>query len=125
MSRGPKTAAVVLTNEERSELQRLVRRCGAGQAAVMRTRIVLTADAEPKATSQAVAVRLRISRQSVITWPQRFLAHRLEGLVDAPRSGEDHGSGDEVVEALIVRTLETQPAGQRIGRRALWLGRSA
>ncbi|MEH3116298.1 MAG: IS630 family transposase [Methylorubrum populi] len=111
MSRGPKTAAVVLTDEERSELQRLVRRRGAGQAAVMRARIVLTADAEPQATNRAIAVRLGISRQSVITWRQRFLAHRLEGLVDAPRSGAPRQVGDEVVEALIVRTLETQPVG--------------
>jgi len=56
------------TAEERAALQRLVRRQGAGQAAVMRARIVLAADAEPEATNSAIAARLGISRQSVITW---------------------------------------------------------
>lgn len=77
----------------------------------MRARIVLAADAEPQATDKAVAVRLGVGRQSVITWRQRFLAHRLEGLVDAPRSGAPRQAGDDAVEALIVRALETQPEG--------------
>lgn len=111
MARGPRTAAVALTQEERAVLQRLVRRRGAGQTAVMRARIVLAADAEPETTNRAIAVQLRISRQSVITWRQRFLAHRLEGLMDAPRRGAPRQVSDEAVEALIVRTLETQPEG--------------
>ena len=76
MARGPRTAALVLTGEEREALRRLVRRRGAGQAVVMRARIVLMADAEPAATNKLIADRLGISRQSVITWRQRFLAHR-------------------------------------------------
>ncbi|WP_159351537.1 IS630 family transposase [Roseomonas harenae] len=111
MSCGPKAAAVVLTEEERETLQRLVRRRGAGQAAVMRARIVLAADAEPGLPNGAIAVRLGVSRQSVITWRGRFLAHRLEGLVDAPRSGAPRRVGDEAVEAMITRTLESQPEG--------------
>ena len=111
MARGPKTTAVVLTSEEREALRRLVRRRGAGQAAVMRARIVLMADAEPAATNKAIAERLGISRQSVITWRQRFLAHRLDGLVDAPRCGAPRQVGDEAVEAMIALTLESQPKG--------------
>jgi transposase len=111
MSRGPKAAAVVLTEEERETLQRLVRRRGAGQAAVMRARIVLAADAEPGLPNGAIAVCLGVSRQSVITWRGRFLAHRPEGLVDAPRSGAPRRVGDEAVEAMITRTLESQPEG--------------
>jgi hypothetical protein len=78
MARGPKPVAVVLTQEERERLTRLVRRRGAGQDAVMRARIVL-ACAGPGATNTAIAERLGVSRQSVITWRQRFLAHRLGG----------------------------------------------
>jgi transposase len=77
----------------------------------MRARIVLTADAEPELPNGAIAARLGVSRQSVITWRGRFLAHRLEGLVDAPRSGAPRQVGDEAVEAMITRTLESQPEG--------------
>jgi transposase len=76
----------------------------------MRARIVLAADAEPDATNMAIAARLSVSRQSVITWRQRFLEHRLDGLVDAPRSGTPRRVSDDAVEA-ITRTLETQPKG--------------
>ena len=111
MARGPKAAAVVLTQEEREVLQRLVRRRGASQAAVMRARIVLAADAEPRLPNGKIAARLGMSRQSVTTWRGRFLAHRLDGLVDAPRSGAPRRVGDEAVEAMITRTLESQPEG--------------
>ena len=73
MARGPRTAAVVLAEEGRAALQRLVRRRRAGQATVMRARIVLAADAEPETTNRALALQLGVSRQSVITWRQRFL----------------------------------------------------
>jgi hypothetical protein len=48
---------VVLTVEEREALQRVVRRRGSGQAAVMRARIVLAADAEPDLPNGAIAAR--------------------------------------------------------------------
>jgi len=111
VARGPKPVSIVLTAEEREALQRLVRRRGAGQAAVMRARIVLAADAEPRTTNKTIAAHLGISRQSVITWRQRFAAHRLDGLVDAPRSGAPRRVGDEAVEQMITLTLEAQPTG--------------
>ena len=39
------------------------------------------------------------------------MAHRLDGLVDAPRSGAPRRVGDEAVERMITLTLEEQPAG--------------
>ncbi len=44
-------------------------------------------------------------------WRARFAAHRLDGLVDAPRPGAPRRVGDEQIEQLIALTLETQPAG--------------
>ena len=110
MARGPKPAPVTLSLEERAALEALVRRRSAGQALVQRARIVL-ACAETGATNAGVARQLRVSRPSVTTWRQRFLEHRLDGLVDRPRSGAPRQVGDEQVERLITLTLETQPEG--------------
>ncbi len=110
MARRPKPAPVTLSPEERAALEALVRRRNAGQALVQRARIVL-ACTEPGSTNAGIARQLKVSRPSVITWRQRFLAHRLEGLLDQPRSGAPRRIGDDQIERLIVLTLETQPEG--------------
>ena len=86
MARGPKAIAIHLSEDERAELERIIRRRSAGQALVQRARIVL-ACAELDATNADVARALGVSRPSVTTWRARFAAHRLDGLVDAPRPG--------------------------------------
>jgi transposase len=98
-----------LTATERETLQALVRRGSTHQDVAMRARIVL-ACADPHATNTAIAHRLGVSRQSVVTWRQRFLAHRLDGLSDAPRCGAPRRVDDDEIERLIALTLETQPA---------------
>jgi transposase len=108
MSRGAKAVALELTEAERAELERLLRRRGVGQALAQRLRIVL-ACAEPEATNLGVAKALGVSRPTAATWRRRFAAHRLEGLVDAPRSGTPRRIGDEAVERLIALTLEEAP----------------
>ena len=110
MARGRKPAPVTLSPEERAALDALVRRRSAGQALVQRARIVL-ACAEPGSTNAGVARALGVSRPSVITWRQRFLEHRLDGLVDRPRSGAPRQVGDDEIEHLIALTLGTQPEG--------------
>ena len=46
---------------------------------------------------------------TVRKWRHRFAADRLDGLVDAPRPGAARTIGDDVVEAVIVDTLESAP----------------
>ncbi len=108
MSRGPKAVALELTEAERAELRRLLRRRGVGQALAQRARIVL-ACAEPGATNLGVATALGVSRQTAATWRRRFAAHRLEGLTDAPRPGAPRTISDEAVERVIALTLEEAP----------------
>jgi transposase len=56
-----------------------------------------------------VAAELGCDRVTVAKWRHRFAADRLEGLVDAPRPGAARTIGDDVVEAIVVETLETAP----------------
>jgi transposase len=108
MPRGPKAVALELSEAERGELHRLLRRHGVGQALAQRIRVVL-ACAEPGATNLGVATALGVSRQTVATWRERFAEHRLEGLTDAPRSGAPRSIGDDAVEHLVALTLEEAP----------------
>ncbi|MBN4094689.1 IS630 family transposase [Methylobacterium sp. OT2] len=98
-----------MPREDQGEIKRLLRRHGTGQALVSRLRIIL-ACAEPGATNLGVATALGVSRQTVALWRTRFAAHRLEGLVDAPRSGAPRSIDDEAVERLVALTLEEAPA---------------
>jgi len=55
------------------------------------------------------AAKLGIALSSARKWRSRFLAERLDGLLDEPRPGRPRTVADEQVEAVIVRTLETTP----------------
>jgi transposase len=105
--RGRPTSPVVLSAEERQTLERWGRRPGTAQSLAMRTRIVL-ACAEGK-TSQVVAQELGTSPQTVCKWRGRFQRDRLEGLADEDRSGAPPTITGEMVERVLVKTLEETP----------------
>ena len=92
MARGPKAIALELAAEERAALEALVRRRNVGQALARHARVVL-ACAAPGATNLGVARALGVSRPTVAAWRRRFAAHRLEGLVDAPRPARARRAG--------------------------------
>jgi transposase len=103
----PVAVQVVLTDEERAQLQAWVRRPKSAQALALRARIVLAA-AEGLGNTQ-IAERLGVRRATARTWRRRFAEHRLDGLLDEPRPGRPRTVTDEQVEAVITRTLETTP----------------
>jgi transposase len=107
--RGRPKATLVLTETERDELLALARRRKTAQAAALRARIVL-ACAEG-AENNAVAESLSVTKQTVSKWRGRFVAFRLEGLLDAPRSGAPRTIDDARVEAVVAKTLESVPKG--------------
>ena len=51
-----------------------------------------------------------VTRQTVRIWRERFAVHRLDGLDDEPRCGAPRKIGDDRIEAIVVKTLETKPA---------------
>jgi transposase len=108
MAKG-KAAEIVLSVEERSELESLARRRSTGQGLAQRARIVLAA--ADGGHNGLIAERLGVCRSTVGKWRERFAAHRLDGLYDEPRPGAPRRIGDEAIADTIRRTLETRPPG--------------
>jgi transposase len=103
----PQAAAIVLTADERRELEGWARRRNSAAGLALRSRIVLAAaDGE---TNSEMAVRMGISRSTVKRWRHRFVEAGCDGLLDEPRPGRPRVVGDEQIEALITATLETTP----------------
>ncbi len=102
----PKTA-LVLSPEETATLTRWARRPSSAQALALRSRIVLACAGG--SDNKTVAAELSTSHATVGKWRARFVAERLDGLVDEPRPGAKRTVSDEQVEALIVKTLQEKP----------------
>jgi transposase len=107
--RGRPKAALTLSDEEREALLRYVRRGKTAQRLVVRSRIIL--ECAKGLDSTAVAERLGVSNQTVCKWRGRFIADRIDGLLDAPRVGAPRRIGDDKVEEVVTTTLNTMPRG--------------
>ena len=105
--RGRPTVEITLTGNERETLERWARRHSSAQALALRCRIVL-ACAEGH-TDREVAAELNVNPVTVSKWRHRFAVDRLDGLTDAPRPGAVRTIGDDVVEAIVIATLESAP----------------
>lgn len=106
----PKLEALVLSEEERATLVRYKARARSARALAFRATIILRC--VEGGTDTDVAAGLRTSRLTVGKWRRRFIAQRLDGLLDEPRPGKAREIGDDEIEALITRTLETTPKGR-------------
>ena len=78
-----RASSIELSDAERVELERQVRRRTAPQGAVLRARIVLRA-AEGMLNT-VIAEELGIGPHTVGKWRERFVRDRLDGLSDEPR----------------------------------------
>jgi len=103
----PHAAQIVLTDDERAELEGWVRRRNSAAGLALRARIVLTC--AEGGSNVEVADRLELDRSTIRKWRNRFVEKRCDGLLDEPRPGRPRVVGDDRIEALITATLETTP----------------
>ena len=113
MSRGPQLQPLVLTDAEIAQLTAWSRRPKTARALSERAQIILASAAG--APNLTVAEVVGVTFQTVGKWRQRFVAARLDGLLDAPRSGAPRSGAprsitDGDVERVIRKTLKEHPA---------------
>ena len=101
---------ILLSEEERSELERLSRGRSMPNRVVIRARVVLEAAAGER--NQDIAKKLRVSEPFVGRWRSRFHRLRLNGIrVDAPRPGRTPELAPELVQQIVEATLHGKPRG--------------
>jgi transposase len=101
---------LVISADERRELERRVRAHTTSQRMVKRCRIVLAAaDGVPL---RQIAERVGIDQHQVGVWRRRFEAARLAGLDDRPRSGRPRTYGHDerlkIIETVTARTPQVE-----------------
>lgn len=108
MRRGRSLAPLKLSPPERERLGQWVRRRKTAHALARRSRIILLSASGLSNTE--VAERVGVTLAVVGLWRKRFLARRLDGLLDEPRPGQPRRITDREVERVITLTLESLPA---------------
>jgi len=99
--------ALVLAEDERMQLETMVRSRSLPAALTQRAKIVLACAAG--AAGAAVARRFETTNATVGKWRRRFIERRVSGLYDELRPGKPRTIDDERVAELINTTLHTKP----------------
>ncbi len=104
---GRPKSKLVVSAEDRKQLESIVRRSSSTQSMVLRAKIVL--ECATGSDNQDVAESLGTTGHTVGKWRRRFVADGLEGLFDAPRSGAPRSVNDELVALTIRKTIDESP----------------
>ena len=107
MARPP--TQIVLSAEEREQLESIIRRAKSQRRHVERSRMVLmAADGH---SNKAIAAALKTREARVSKWRTRFERLRMAGLQDEARSGRPSPDEKEFRRLLLTKIDEAPPAG--------------
>src|SRR6202165_4822626 len=109
MAMGRPKAVLVLSWQQREQLESLANSRSLPAGLVMRARIILLSAAGK--TNQQIARQLRLGNATVGKWRRRVLEQDVAGLHDELRPGRPRPISDERVAQLVRKTLETKPKG--------------
>ena len=104
----PQERKLILSDAEKSELERISRSRSAPYSLVRRTQIIL-ASAEGK-TNKAISQRLGITNPTICHWRKRWFEQGLAGLYGEARPGRPRTHKEEAVAQLLRTVIETKPA---------------
>src|SRR5580765_8455213 len=103
-------ATIELSEEQRTELEKVVRSRRTPQAVAQRARIVLlTADGVGPG---AIGEQLGMSQPTIRRWRARYVEQGLPGPRSEPRPGRPRTLDDQRVADLLNRALQTRPLKQ-------------
>lgn len=104
----PQDRSLVLSEDERGELERISRSHSTSHSLVRRAQIVLaSADGEP---NTAIARRLGVTNPTICHWRKKWFEQGIVGLYGEARPGRPRTHDEEAVAQLLRTVLETQPA---------------
>ena len=98
---------LVLTEEQRIQLESLSRSRAIPHGLVQRAKIILMA--ADGLSNTKISERLGMSKPSVGKWRQRYLDLGIQGLEEALRPGRPRTIADEKVALVVRKTLKTKP----------------
>lgn len=102
---------IVLTPEEREQLERWSRGRSTPQRLVLRSKIILLAS--QRKTNKEIIEELNTSPVTVGRWRSRFALLRIEGIrKDAPRPGRKPSLSRSMVKKIVDTTLNQKPPGE-------------
>ncbi|MBI4310258.1 MAG: IS630 family transposase [Chloroflexi bacterium] len=107
MAIGRRIPPLVVSVDEREALERWTRRTTTAQALALRARLILACAAGK--TNTMGSAEFGVSKQMVGKWRSRFVAQRLDGLLDEPRPGAPRQISDADVARVVTLTLATTP----------------
>src|SRR6202521_322754 len=124
MAMGRPKAVLVLSPEQRAQLESMASSRSLPAGLVTRVRIVLLSAAGKM--NQQIARQLGLSNATVGKWRRRFLEQGMAGVHDELRPGRPRPISDERVARLVRKTLETKPKHRphwsvsQIGEQTRW-----